>query len=200
MNRSGTMFKSNIISHIISHRGNLDGPDKYTENHPDTLQAALNLGYGIEFDVWFEDGQWALGHDQPQYAVTFEYLLNLGHGGYREYPKVWMHLKNLKAIQEMNNINAYGCAGDDDIRQPAKHINYFWHQSDDVTITNHGHVWVHPNVHTIPYGSVWVVPETKSKVAGMYDYENPNWTRASFVCVDYPNAVKQTLSNSFKVI
>lgn len=184
---------------IISHRGNLEGANPYKENHPDTLEAALKKGFGIEFDVWFVDGQWALGHDAPQYAVTFSYLLGLGRSGrageydnYHEAPRAWMHLKNLPAVQEMRSINHYAsCVPSDGMgtTQLAKRINYFWHQEDDITITNHGHVWTHPKVATIPYGSAWVVPEVKPRVAGIYDYENPNWTRASWVCVDYPIAV-----------
>jgi hypothetical protein len=188
---------------IISHRGNLDGPNKDRENHPDYLEAALKKGYGIEFDVWFENGQWALGHDEPKYAVTFSYLLRLGGVAENEYyggPRAWMHLKNLEAVQEMLAIDHYASCGptgrsiDNEFttRKLAKRINYFWHQEDDLTITNHGFIWVHPKVQMIPMHSAWVVPELKQKNSTtQYDYNNTNWTRASFVCVDYPDRVQE---------
>jgi hypothetical protein len=48
---------------IISHRGNLYGPDKENENKPDQIQKVLNLGYYVEIDVWFIDEKLYLGHD-----------------------------------------------------------------------------------------------------------------------------------------
>jgi hypothetical protein len=195
---------------IISHRGNIDGPNPCRENHPDYIKAALNKGYGVEIDAWFVDGQWGLGHDEPLYAVNLQYFFDLRNhsvkvnGGpfdIRRHPLVWIHLKNLGAVQEMKNVNT-SCAsdksapGEDEYtamnRRIAERLNYFWHQADDVTITNHGHFWVHPKVEEIPVGSAWVVPEyTASKAAGVnYNYGNPNWTRAEWVCVDYANEVK----------
>ena len=189
---------------IISHRGNLDGPNKDRENHPDYLEAALKAGYGIEFDVWYENGQWALGHDEPKYAVTFDYLLNLGTKGegynHTRYPRTWIHLKNLGAVQEMISINSYGRSGrtkeeyQDNFsgRQIAMRLNYFWHQEDDITITNHGWIWAHPKVEIIPVGSAWVASELLGvrKSGVYYDFEHPNWTRAAYVCLDYPNSVR----------
>lgn len=193
---------------IISHRGNLDGPNKERENHPDYLEAAFNKGYGIEFDVWYVNGEWALGHDEAQYSVPFDYLLKLGQPvdsyDYVSFPKSWMHLKNLEAVQEMLLMNDYGRLrkSKDDYDpfrgyQIAKRLNYFWHQDDDVTITNHGHIWAHPKVKTIPVGSGWVVPEAGDKKTRIqqYDYANPNWTRAAWVCVDYPIAVREMFNN-----
>ena len=191
------------IPNIISHRGNLVGPNKDRENHPDYLEAALKRGYGIEFDVWFENGQWALGHDAPKYAVTFSYLLRLGginEGDYYGCPRSWMHLKNLEAVQEMTAINYYGSCGHSSdsglTRNLAKRINYFWHEEDHITITNHGFIWAHPKVALIPMRSAWVVPELLGvrKSGVYYDFENTNWTRADYVCVDYPDSVKDIFS------
>jgi len=190
---------------IISHRGNLKGPYPHRENHPDYLELALKAGFGIEFDVWFVNGQWALGHDEPLYAVTFSYLMRLGMEmregyDYRGSPKAWMHLKNLGAVQEMKSIEYYGSCKRSSETMPSyisRNINYFWHQDDDLTITNHGHIWVHPKVETIPMHSAWVVPEVKSKNRAsdvQYDYTNPNWTRADYVCVDYPESVRSIFS------
>lgn len=188
---------------IIAHRGNIDGPNPGRENHPDYIKAALNKGYGVEIDAWFVDGQWGLGHDEPLYAVNLQYFFDLRdhsfkiHGNaypVRRNPLIWIHLKNLGAVQEMININRTGSSDrkEDEFghsRHLADRLNYFWHQEDDVTITNHGHIWAHPKVEDIPVGSAWVVPNYTGIKGVHYNYSTSNWTRAEWVCVDYANAV-----------
>ena len=51
---------------IIAHRGNLSGPTQ-TENHPDQIKKALDLGFDVEIDVWYKENKVFLGHDFPQY-------------------------------------------------------------------------------------------------------------------------------------
>ena len=77
---------------LISHRGNLTGPNSKLENSPLQIQKVLDLGYSCEIDVWFIDGEYILGHDEPKYKVS-EY--NLTH------PNLWCYAKNLEALQEM---------------------------------------------------------------------------------------------------
>ena len=50
---------------LISHRGNIDGRNVEYENNPNYIEAAINLGYDVEIDVWFIDGKFMLGHDEP---------------------------------------------------------------------------------------------------------------------------------------
>jgi hypothetical protein len=38
-------------------------------------------------------------------------------------------------------------------------FNFFWHQSDDYTLTSNNKIWVFPNQH-LPKGSIAVLPET----------------------------------------
>ena len=54
---------------LISHRGNINGPNKEQENHPDYITSALKQGYDVEVDVWLIDGNIVLGHDEPQYDL-----------------------------------------------------------------------------------------------------------------------------------
>ena len=54
---------------IISHRGNLVGPDEYNENMPSYLRKALDKGFQVECDIWFENGCWFLGHDEPDHGT-----------------------------------------------------------------------------------------------------------------------------------
>lgn len=61
---------------IISHRGNLYGPDKENENEnkPEQIQKVLDLGYYVEIDVWLIDEKLYLGHDFPQYETNLTFL------------------------------------------------------------------------------------------------------------------------------
>ena len=38
---------------LISHRGNLNGPDKKFENHPKYIQNAIKKGFDVEIDIYF---------------------------------------------------------------------------------------------------------------------------------------------------
>ena len=42
---------------LISHRGNLEGPNPERENHPDYIYGALQAGYDVEIDVWWVEGK-----------------------------------------------------------------------------------------------------------------------------------------------
>lgn len=103
---------------IISHRGNINGPDLLTENSPDAIVTALNLGFDVEIDVWLTDQGLKLGHDAPTYCVNKDFIKN---------NRVWCHAKNLPALEFMLNNN----------------IQCFWHQGDDRTITSTGYIWTH---------------------------------------------------------
>lgn len=122
----------------ISHRGNLTGKIKETENHPDTIDYALSLGYHCEIDVWYNDG-WFLGHDQADHSIDFKYLT---------HPKLWIHAKNLNALHELSGTD----------------LNYFWHQEDDYTLTSHRYIWAYPNK-PVTKKCIAVMPEWKLNVS-----------------------------------
>ena len=128
---------------LISHRGNLNGKSSY-ENHPEYLQEALSQDFDVEVDVWYIDGEYWLGHDNPQYPIDEHYLEN---------PKLWCHAKNIDALNQM-------------IRN--KNIHCFWHQKDDVTLTSKNYLWTYPNKQLTRY-SIAVLPDTKPdiEVAGI---------------------------------
>ena len=50
---------------LISHRGNISGIDKQSENKPDYILNALNIGYDVEIDIWHYKNELYLGHDEP---------------------------------------------------------------------------------------------------------------------------------------
>jgi hypothetical protein len=108
---------------LISHRGNISGPNPEKENHPEYILAALQAGYDVEIDVWFENGKFMLGHDEPQYEFPFE-LLD------KNYPKLWVHCKNMDALSVLNNLDPSG-----------NKVNYFMHESDLGVLTSKGYIW-----------------------------------------------------------
>ena len=42
---------------LISHRGNLNGPNEDRENSPYYIMEAIDDGYDVEVDLWWVDGK-----------------------------------------------------------------------------------------------------------------------------------------------
>jgi hypothetical protein len=120
----------------ISHRGNIFGRVKESENDPIYIQQALDKGFDVEVDVWHIDNQFWLGHDNPQYKVT---------EGFLEQHNLWCHAKNIDALYVMNTNY---------------HIHCFWHQEDDVTLTSRGYLWTYPGKQ-LTSNSIAVLPDGK---------------------------------------
>tara|TARA_R110000803_G_scaffold25801_1_gene61575 strand:- start:11034 stop:11477 length:444 start_codon:yes stop_codon:yes gene_type:complete len=131
---------------LISHRGNINGKKPELENKPEYVFKALKLGYDVEVDVWFDGGEFYLGHDNPKYKITAPFIEN---------DKIWCHAKNIMALNEMKKINdrfGYG-------------LHYFWHQNDDVTITSNGYLWTYPGKE-LTLNSIQVLPEINNEKLG----------------------------------
>jgi|TARA_Y100000310_G_C20503140_1_gene725030 hypothetical protein len=105
---------------LISHRGNLIGADPEKENHPSYIKNALRLGYDVEIDVWNLNGVWLLGHDEPQFGVDLDFLMN---------NKLLCHAKNLTALDKM---------------LVHTNIHCFWHQEDHYSTTSRGYIVSYP--------------------------------------------------------
>jgi hypothetical protein len=118
---------------LISHRGNIDGPNQYKENSPHYIKEALSLGYEVEVDVWCEDGCFWLGHDSPFYKTDYKFLM---------CEKLWCHAKNIDALIEMKKYA----------------IHYFWHEEDTVCLTSKNYIWAYPGKQPIK-NSIAVMPE-----------------------------------------
>ncbi len=104
---------------LISHRGNLNGPDLLLDNNPNHIEKVLSMGIECEIDVWFCDEHYYLGHDGPLNKIPDSFLLKNG---------LWCHAKNLQALESMLN----------------KNIHCFWHENDDFTLTSRGYIWTFP--------------------------------------------------------
>tara|TARA_Y100000592_G_scaffold100941_1_gene183920 strand:- start:2286 stop:2714 length:429 start_codon:yes stop_codon:yes gene_type:complete len=134
---------------LISHRGNINGKQPGLENMPEYIDSAIELGYHVEVDVWYKNNEFWLGHDNPKYKINIKYLIN---------NKFWCHAKNLEAINEMKKYN----------------IHYFWHQTDDITLTSKNYIWAYPGKQPIK-NSIAVLPEI---------YQD-NLSECLGVCSDY---------------
>ncbi len=116
-------FTNNML--LVSHRGNLFGPEEETENSPAKIAEVINQGFDVEIDVWSIDNKIYLGHDKPTHLITTDFLLR---------PKLWCHAKNIEALEHLLNIGAH-C---------------FWHESDHYTITSNRFIWTYPGKQLTP--------------------------------------------------
>ncbi len=121
---------------LISHRGNINGRDQSWENYPPYIENAINRGYHCEIDVWYDKGEWYLGHDNAEYKVSYQFLQN---------EKLWCHAKTIESLNAMLMQGGIHC---------------FWHESDKYTLTSKNYIWTYPGF-DVPLGSksICVVPE-----------------------------------------
>lgn len=122
---------------LISHRGNINGPNEVKENSPFYIMEAISMGFDVEIDIWYKDGDLWLGHDKPQYKTSEEWLKE-------RIDNLWIHCKNIESICFFNSLSY--------------NFNYFWHQQDTLTLTSKNHMWVYPGKQPIK-NSISVMPE-----------------------------------------
>jgi hypothetical protein len=149
---------------IISHRGNLEGPNSCSENSPTAIERAIELGFDCEVDVWVENEKIFLGHDFPEHQIEIGFLTKHKHN-------LWVHCKNADAV-EFLALNA-------------PYIHFFWHQTDDYTITSRGMIWIYPGRPIIRSG-VGVLPE----IWGTEGMGEGAFNALSAICTDFPNKYK----------
>lgn len=146
---------------VISHRGNLSGPNAEVENLPSQIDRCIS-GYtmNVEVDLWRTyGGQLYLGHDEPTYEVNIGWL-------YMRCNFLWIHCKNSEALVFLQN-HPY-----------SNNFNFFWHESDDYTITSRGYLWAYPGKDiSKPARAVAVLPEINS---------GANLQNFYGVCTDFP--------------
>ena len=61
---------------LISHRRNLKGTYPKHENSSSYVNNALNKGFNIEVDVFYDNSKIFLDHDTPQYEIDENFILN----------------------------------------------------------------------------------------------------------------------------
>jgi hypothetical protein len=112
---------------IISHRGNLNGPDCPTENTPAQIDKCIKHKIPVEINVWVENNTIFLGHDDPFVKVDLGFILD-------RYHMLFVHCKNKEAFEYFLDFPS---------------INCFWHQNDDYTMTSKKQIWTFPRKPTV---------------------------------------------------
>lgn len=120
----------------IAHRGNFKGVNKERENTISYIKEAIDAGYDVEVDVWFENGQYFLGHDGPEHLVSLTDL-------YEIRDNAWFHAKNYKALE---NFIYFG-------------FHVFFHDKDEYTITSQGIIWAYSGKYVNNFG-IACMPES----------------------------------------
>lgn len=148
---------------IISHRGNLTGPNPLRENSIDYIEEAINEGFDVEVDLRHQDNHFYLGHDDPQYYVPMSWLV-------KWKDKLWIHCKDLESLDKISSSEI--------------DFHYFWHENDRYTLTSKGIGWV--LVGQFPFkNSIVVLPES----INYYDSYNGVYDRilnTKGICTDKP--------------
>jgi len=121
---------------LIAHRGNFNGKFESWENEPTYIDMAIKEGYDVEVDVWYKDNVLWLGHDKPMYGVDYNWFIN-------RLSKLWIHCKNVEAVVFFNEWTHKS--------------NFFWHETDTVTLTSNNYIWAYPGKQPIK-NSIAVMP------------------------------------------
>jgi hypothetical protein len=101
------------------------------------IDSAISKGYDVEVDIWVIEGVFYLGHDEPQYETSLDWLDE-------RKDVLWVHCKNIEAIETFNLF--------------PEEYNYFWHQEDTVTLTSKNFIWAYPGKQPVNR-SIAVMPE-----------------------------------------
>jgi len=145
---------------IIAHRGNLSGSNPLRENSLDYIEEAISEGFDVEVDLWVEDDECFLGHDDPQYFVDIGWLEN-------RKDVLWIHCKNREALEKISSSSI--------------EFNYFYHECDRYSLTSKGIGWV--LLGQIPFTkAVIVLPER----IDFYRFNLEYIERSYGICTDTP--------------
>ena len=134
-------YASVPLQKFIAHRGNVSGRFVPDENKPERIDELNAKGVGCEIDVWYTQGSWFLGHDEPQHNVSFEWLM-------KSLPLRLYHCKNAAALDKLH----LECG------RLGYEVNLFYHTVEDYAITSRGHIVVHPDQMCLP-DSIEMMPE-----------------------------------------
>jgi len=148
---------------VISHRGNLNGRDEEIENHPKHIDKIISAYMmNVEVDLRIVNGTYWLGHDEPQYKIDYEWL-------HTRRNFLWIHCKNHEALLRLQRR---------EMQSPGQDLNFFWHESDDFTMTSRGVLWANVGIE--------LPPRLAAKaVAVMPEINNTDTSRFWGICTDW---------------
>lgn len=107
----------------IAKRGNFCGAKPSRENTIDYLKEAINRGYCIECDIWYDskNDKFYLGHDKPEHVVYIEFLRD---------ERIFVHAKDLITYSKLIKYKDVQCF--------YEYINYGYSIINDM-------IWFHKN-------------------------------------------------------
>lgn len=163
MSKEKYLVSGEKMTILISHRGNLNGPNPKDENHPDYIMEAINKGYHVEIDLRMFNGELMLGHDEPQYETDLVFLLK--HSG-----KLWVHCKDFASLDFVSKYT---------------NLNFFSHFTEEpYIITSMGEFWAYPGYKPIGRSCIMVMPELHWKIEEIVKFDTHG------VCSDYVEQIK----------
>jgi hypothetical protein len=109
---------------LIAHRGNIYGPRRSYENDPNVIDSVLNLRIDCEVDVYAVGDDIWLGHDATTHKTSLDWLTSRSGN-------LWIHAKNAEAMFVLHRHNEMSSIP----------LNFFWHETDKVTLTSQGYGW-----------------------------------------------------------
>jgi hypothetical protein len=141
---------------IISHRGNLNGPDLEKENTPEHIIAAINSGYvdGVEIDIWFFDGRFYLGHDKPMIEIDESFIVE-------NFGRLWLHSKTVETDDVLSNlIFKVQRSFDIDVMYPDSRIGVIFSQITEGVVRTNKHYKIYHSLQKSNYRyGILVLPE-----------------------------------------
>lgn len=143
---------------LISHRGNMVGPNPSRENSPSYIDAAISAGYEVEVDINYDNGRFYLGHDTLDYQISEKWMQNRNNN-------LWFHCKNLDAAKELCELSDF---------------KFFCHSKDTFVLTSTNHIWVHDLSMNI--NKVCIIPLLSKE-----DLSNYEKNIVYAICTDYIN-------------
>lgn len=125
------------MAKIISHRGNLTGPNSVHENSLEAIDHCIyKLKISVEVDLRWMNGKLYLGHDLPEILID-PIWLRIRHDN------LYIHAKNPEALEFCLK----------------EHLHYFTHENDPYTITSRGYIWAYPGKEPVGHKTIGVMPE-----------------------------------------
>lgn len=142
---------------LISHRGNLEGPDPLKENSPDYIDQAINKNFHAEIDLHKIGNDLYLGHDYPQYKIKKKFLDDRKH-------KLLIHAKNFEAAKMLQKTE----------------YHFLFHFNDKYTLTSKGYFWIHDLELKIDKKYPSIIPLMSKDLLHSFDFK-----KAKGICSDY---------------
>jgi hypothetical protein len=152
---------------VISHRGNIHGPNTERENCPAYIDEAINKNLQVEVDIRCINKQFSLGHDKADYFVDEEWIL-------KRKTNIWFHCKNLEAYVSLQKLDST--------------IKTFCHSVDPYVITSEKYLWVHDT--NLELNNMCIIPLINKEDILRYNKKD-----VYAVCTDYVDFFGETWIN-----